>query len=102
LVANFSLFPLIKKEKAIIGYIVTSLIWLLVTSKQENIPENDSIIRKIIRWGSYVGILAIHIGELFIAPPSHLPDLYPVLNALLSFCVFGFTFLYLNYRQFRD
>jgi alpha-1,3-glucosyltransferase len=41
-----------------------------------------------------------HIAEAFISPPSNLPDIYTVLNVLLSCGLFSLLFVYYVYRQF--
>ncbi len=40
-----------------------------------------------------------HIAEAFIEPPSHLPDLYTVINVLISCGLFSLLFAYYVYRQ---
>lgn len=42
----------------------------------------------------YATCAALHIAEATIHPPSNLPDIYPVLNVLLSTPVFAFTWLW--------
>lgn len=42
----------------------------------------------------YTACGALHILEFLLAPPSHLPDLFPVLNVLISTPVFALTWLW--------
>lgn len=41
-----------------------------------------------------------HVAEVFIPPPSNLPDLYTVINVLMSCGIFTLLFGYYVYRQF--
>lgn len=43
---------------------------------------------------SYTTILSLHFLELITTPPSHLPDLFPVLNLTMSCGVFGLAWLW--------
>ena len=38
--------------------------------------------------------LVLHVAEVFFIPPASLPDLYPVLNVLLSAGIFGLAWLW--------
>ena len=42
----------------------------------------------------YTAIAIIHLLTIFVLPPSHLPDLYAVLNVLVSASVFGMIYLW--------
>lgn len=42
----------------------------------------------------YASCITLHILELFIAPPRGLPDIYPVVNVLISTPIFGLTWLW--------
>lgn len=41
-----------------------------------------------------------HIAEVFIPAPASLPDLYTVINVLISCGIFTILFMYYVYRQF--
>lgn len=41
-----------------------------------------------------------HIAEAYVEPPSNLPDLYTVINVLISCGLFSMLFVYYVYRQF--
>lgn len=41
-----------------------------------------------------------HLAEAFIQPPNHLPDIYTVINVLMSCGLFVLLFVYYVYRQF--
>jgi alpha-1,3-glucosyltransferase len=41
-----------------------------------------------------------HIAEAFIEAPNHLPDIYTVINVLMSCGLFVLLFVYYVYRQF--
>lgn len=42
----------------------------------------------------YISAAALHVLEIFIAPPSRYPDVYPVLNVLICAPVFMCTWLW--------
>lgn len=41
-----------------------------------------------------MAIAIIHVFNILVPPPSHLPDLYAVLNVLVSASVFGMVYLW--------
>lgn len=51
---------------------------------------------------TYPSILLIHLLELTLSPPARYPDLYPVLNVLLSCGVFGCVWLWANKRLVEE
>jgi alpha-1,3-glucosyltransferase len=42
----------------------------------------------------YVAAVVLHIAELLVTPPARYPDLFPVLNVLVSAPVFGLAWLW--------
>lgn len=122
--STFSMLPLFLKDGLLVPYIVTSLgflyfsIYLLSPLKhctEEELrmgayhkilfflPKLD--LACIVRWKFYISILAmaaLGIASATMAPPSHLPDLFPVLVSTFSFLHFLGTFLYFNIVQFSE
>lgn len=43
---------------------------------------------------------SILLLEFFVKPPNNLPDLYPVVNSVVSCLHFVFFFVYFNYREY--
>lgn len=50
----------------------------------------------------YTIAVALHLLEFVAVPPSHLPDLFVVLNQGLSGLVFGIAWLWTNQRLLQD
>ena len=48
----------------------------------------------ILSQAIYSLCVSIHVAEALISPPSRFPDIYPVLNVLVSTPVFAFTWLW--------
>ncbi|KAI9260161.1 ALG6, ALG8 glycosyltransferase family-domain-containing protein [Sporodiniella umbellata] len=80
--AMFSMFPLLKREHLVQAYFITLLLWnWLVGSfrlNSANVLETSSL---ALTWALF---LLWHLAEIFIEPPSNLPDLFTVINVLLS------------------
>ncbi|KAJ3345108.1 Glucosyltransferase-like protein [Kappamyces sp. JEL0680] len=72
-VALFSMWPLLKKDGLALPYVASFLLWN----------------------ASYAGFVVLHVAEWCIKPPGHLPDLFVVLNVLLSTGLFAIMFAYL-------
>lgn len=49
---------------------------------------------------SWIGAVALLLCTVYVAPPKHLPHLFPLLISAYSCGQFSAFFLYFNYRQF--
>lgn len=49
---------------------------------------------------SWIGAIILLLCTVFVAPPKHLPHLFPLLISAYSCGQFSAFFLYFNYRQF--
>ncbi|KAJ3129783.1 hypothetical protein HK098_000153 [Nowakowskiella sp. JEL0407] len=74
---SMAMFPLLKRDN------------LVVPSWQ-----------KYLLLSSFSLMIFIHILEFTITVPARYPDLFPVINAVLSFGHFGLFYMYFTYRQF--
>ncbi|CEL62625.1 alpha-1,3-glucosyltransferase [Rhizoctonia solani AG-1 IB] len=90
-VAVFSMWPLLKRDGQGLNYIVLTLLWNYVIG-YDPLALSSSLV-KIISLVAYMAIALIHTFEAFIPPPTRYPDLYPVLNVLVSASVFGATWI---------
>ncbi|THH10478.1 hypothetical protein EW145_g1304 [Phellinidium pouzarii] len=93
-VAVFSMWPLLKKDGLTIPYFALTFFWNYVLGYN---PFKKPTQRRLFRYLSllvYAAILFIHFVEMFFAPPRRYPDLFPVLNVLVSTPVFFFTWLW--------
>ncbi|KAF8073702.1 glycosyltransferase family 57 protein [Lyophyllum atratum] len=92
-VAVFSMWPLLKRDGLGVQYIATLLLWnRLVGYNPLRLPQRSFI--QILSAAVYSAALALHILEFFVDPPSRYPDIYPVLNVLVSTPVFVLTWLW--------
>ncbi|KAI8997694.1 glycosyl transferase [Pilobolus umbonatus] len=95
-VSMFSLFPLLKREGLVMPYYLTSIFWnWLVGGYGSNVCLNA----RIRIWGVYIAFIMWHIAEEFIAPPANLPDLFTVINVLISCALFLSLLMYFLYCQ---
>ncbi len=118
-----SMFPLLKRDGQGLQYLVTTLLW--------NYMVGYNPLRVVTTWVRRLGLvgvhpfyhtttsiqglthphaeqlvypslLAIHFAELVLSPPARYPDLYAVLNVLLSCGVFGCVWLWANRRLVEE
>ncbi|KAK5906958.1 hypothetical protein CesoFtcFv8_004858 [Champsocephalus esox] len=122
--STFSMLPLFLKDGLLVPFVVTSLgflyfsIYLLSAlercSEEELrlgayhkllfcLPKLD--LAWIVKWKFYVSVsvmAGLSIAAVALAPPPHLPDLFPVLVSIASFSHFLGTFIYFNIVQFSE
>ncbi|KAG6831930.1 hypothetical protein H0H92_006531 [Tricholoma furcatifolium] len=92
-VAVFSMWPLLKRDGLVIQYVATLLFWnRLVGHNPFRIPQKSFI--QILSAAVYAAAVGLHLLEMVIAPPSRYPDVYPVLNVLVSTPVFVLAWLW--------
>ncbi|GJE98268.1 glycosyltransferase family 57 protein [Phanerochaete sordida] len=92
-VAVFSMWHLLKRDGLALQYLALLILWNRIIGhnplriRQKSLMDYLSI--------TVYGIcILLHVLETIVPPPSHLPDIYPVLNVLLSTPVFGITWLW--------
>ncbi|SAL96888.1 hypothetical protein [Absidia glauca] len=94
--AMFSMFPLLKRELLVLPYFITLILWNWLSG----IQNMEGLTSRCLIWGPQTVFMTWHLLEAYVPPPSHLPDLYTVINAVFSCGVFGLLFCYFVYRQF--
>ncbi|KAI9305470.1 glycosyl transferase [Cunninghamella echinulata] len=94
--AMFSMYPLLKRESLVYPYYITSILWNWLSG----IQRMEGLSAKSLIWGPPTLFLVWHLIEANVSPPEHLPDLYTVINVIISCAIFGLLFLYFVYRQF--
>ncbi|SCU80940.1 LADA_0B10352g1_1 [Lachancea dasiensis] len=125
-VALFTLWPLLKKDNLTIQYVVMLILsnWLIGNfsfctprflphfltpgpsvsdvgdsyRRRSLLPE--SVIWKLIIITSYLAMGLIHCLDVFVEPPSTLPDLWVLMNCALGFSCFALFWLWNNYKLF--
>ncbi|KAI9294103.1 ALG6, ALG8 glycosyltransferase [Neoconidiobolus thromboides FSU 785] len=90
-VAMFSLYPLIKKDNLISEYYGLILFFNTLFNNTSITNRYNLIYLPIIIW---------HIAELFLLPPTKLPDIFTVLNQAYASVVFLGFWLILNVISF--
>lgn len=126
LVSTFSMLPLLLKDGLLLAYVVTTLAFLLACIAFMEIYEKTSeddlklkpfflTIRNYIPWFtlpttlirsifliSVTAMAFLTLLSVIVLPPSHLPDLFPVLVSLVS-CIHFLAFLaYFNIIHIWD
>ncbi|XP_066453800.1 dolichyl pyrophosphate Man9GlcNAc2 alpha-1,3-glucosyltransferase [Eleutherodactylus coqui] len=120
LTSTFSMLPLLQKDGLMMAYVITTLIFLLVSaallSFHKKTSEDSlrlkpfcSFIRRYIRWfrlrdtlvkllfySSMLVMAALTVASCSFAPPPALPDLFPVLISAVSCIHFLMFLLYFN------
>ncbi|EDO17431.1 hypothetical protein Kpol_1037p27 [Vanderwaltozyma polyspora DSM 70294] len=125
-VGLFTLWPLLKKDGLTLQYGVCFFLsnWLIgnfsfITPKflpkmltpgppvqntedtyhrRSLLPHN--ILWKIIIVSSYIVMLLIHLGEIFVSPPPEYPDIWVLMNCCLGFGCFVLFWLWNYYKIF--
>ncbi|XP_056388832.1 dolichyl pyrophosphate Man9GlcNAc2 alpha-1,3-glucosyltransferase [Hyla sarda] len=126
LTSTFSMLPLLQKDGLVMAYVITTLIFLLVSapflSSHEKTSEdrlkvkpfctfarryipwfriNESLV-KLLFFSSVLVMAALTIAISTLAPPPTLPDLFPVLISGVSCLHFLMFFFYFNIVQLWD
>lgn len=90
LIVFVSMWPLLRRDGQAIQYIALLLLWNYLIGYN---PFRQKTL-KHFALTTYFVIAVLHAAELFMTPPARYPDLFPVLNALLSAGVFGLCWLW--------
>jgi alpha-1,3-glucosyltransferase len=98
-IAIFSLYPLLKREEQEIPYLLLLIINNIVC---QYIAINKPKIHKYLDNLNIILIILYHVLELTVPPPTKLPWLYPMLNALISFINFSIVLLYSYYILYKN
>ena len=118
LVGMFSLYPLLKRERQVIPYFITTVLFyvlckFVLRSIDYNIRKENELLNKAKKhdeekeklkskiWFLFeLAIFSItifyHFLEYLVPPPKRYPWFYPMLNAAFCFCYFGSVYLYSN------
>ncbi|KAF9779622.1 glucosyltransferase [Thelephora terrestris] len=91
-VAVFSMWPLLKRDGLGVQYFALTVLW--------NAALGYTPFRRPRTYCQFLSLvvsvacIALHLLEFFIQPPARYPDLFPVLNVLVSTPVFGLVWLW--------
>ncbi|KAI0354906.1 glucosyltransferase [Trametes cingulata] len=92
-VAVFSMWPLLKRDGLGVQYVALLVLWnRLIGYNPFNLSKRSLL--HLLSIAVYAACLTLHVAELIITPPAHLPDIFPVLNVLVSTPVFALVWLW--------
>ncbi|KAF9475649.1 glucosyltransferase [Pholiota conissans] len=92
-VAVFSMWPLLKRDGLGVQYIATLLLWnRMIGYNPVRLPFKSFV--QLFSLAVYAAAILLHLLELIFAPPARYPDIFPVLNVLISTPVFFLTWLW--------
>ncbi|EMD39848.1 glycosyltransferase family 57 protein [Gelatoporia subvermispora B] len=91
-VAVFSMWPLLKRDGLSLQYVALTVFWNHLLGY--NPFQKPRTFLQYLSIAVYGACAILHLLELMITPPSRLPDIYPVLNVLISTPVFVFAWLW--------
>ncbi|GAM19578.1 hypothetical protein SAMD00019534_027530, partial [Acytostelium subglobosum LB1] len=105
-ISTFSMFPLLFKDGLILPYFVCQIVYFVLgyqwvqrleanNNKSSNLWQYSFLILNVIT------MVLCHILFQFIKPPVHLPALFLLLVAVVSFVHFGLTYLYFVVQMFK-
>ncbi|RPD62340.1 glucosyltransferase [Lentinus tigrinus ALCF2SS1-7] len=92
-VAVFSMWPLLKRDDLGVQYIALLVLWNRLLGYNPFRTSRRSYIR-LLSLVVYTAAFVLHLAELLISPPTRLPDIFPVLNVLISTPVFVLVWLW--------
>ncbi|KAI9141523.1 glycosyl transferase [Paraphysoderma sedebokerense] len=102
--AVFSMYPLLKKDGQTIPYFCLLSLWnLLLHETSSSSAISQSRLQNILSWImklTYLTAIAIQTLDAVLIPPKRYPDLYVVLNVMLSAGVFGIGWAWGLYAQY--
>ncbi|OCH91210.1 glucosyltransferase [Obba rivulosa] len=91
-VAVFSMWPLLQRDGLGLQYIALIVLWNRLLGY--NPFRKPQTVLQYLSLAVYCACVVLHLLELTIPPPSRLPDIYPVLNVLISTPVFVLAWLW--------
>ncbi|KAG8867297.1 Glucosyltransferase-like protein [Serendipita sp. 405] len=89
-VGCFSMWPLLRRDGLSVQYVSLLALWNYAIG--HNPFRQKSL--QALTLAVYSAIFVLHISELVISPPARYPDIFPVLNTLISGGVFGLAWLW--------
>ena len=99
IVAAWSLWPLLVTDRLCEAYACCLVIFLCINAMTRPVQLSGEVTFLRSNFASFAALLSLlgmvflHLAEWTVVPPSHLPDLFPVLWALLGCICFGISYL---------
>ncbi|EIW59448.1 glucosyltransferase [Trametes versicolor FP-101664 SS1] len=92
-VAVFSMWPLLKRDGLGVQYVALLIIWNKFVGYNPFKVGKKSWLQ-LLSITIYAVCAVLHVAEALFTPPARLPDLFPVLNVLVSTPVFALVWLW--------
>jgi alpha-1,3-glucosyltransferase len=87
------MWPLLKRDGLGVQYIALTILWnRLLGYNPFRLPSRSFV--QLLSLTVYAAALSLHVLELLITPPARYPDLFAVLNVLISTPVFVLVWLW--------
>jgi len=109
IVATWSLWPLLVIDRQTDAYICCLGIFVCINSMMKVSVSYDRLdifskryITRYVPSLAWIVMIILHISELTVAPPSHLPDLYPVLWSFVGCGLFCISYLATVWAMFAQ
>lgn len=99
---SWTMYPLLKREDLRVPYIVMNLLWAYLiglpvfsweTYRSRGTAELWTL-TKLVHSSFFLAMIVWHVFEAWVPPPTHKPDLWVVLNALIGAAGFGIAYLW--------
>ncbi|KDQ25750.1 glycosyltransferase family 57 protein [Pleurotus ostreatus PC15] len=92
-IAVFSMWPLLKRDGLGLQYIITVLLWnKLIGYDPRRLPSKSFV--QLLSFAVYGAAGLLHLAEFIFPAPSRYPDIFSVLNVLISTPVFILAWLW--------
>ncbi|KAJ7175874.1 glycosyltransferase family 57 protein [Mycena filopes] len=92
-IAVFSMWPLLKRDGLGIQYIALTILWnRLLGYNPLRLPTHSFV--QLVSLAAYAAAFSLHFLELLMPAPARYPDLFAVLNVLISTPVFVLVWLW--------
>ncbi|KZT09122.1 glycosyltransferase family 57 protein [Laetiporus sulphureus 93-53] len=92
-IAVFSMWPLLKKDGLGVPYVALTLFWNRLMGYNPFRTRPESLLQ-YVSLVAHTACLVLHVLELLMSPPARYPDLFPVLNVVLTTPVFVLAWLW--------
>ncbi|PYI12955.1 glucosyltransferase [Aspergillus violaceofuscus CBS 115571] len=114
ILGTWTMYPLLKRDELRVPYFVITLLWAylmgLPPTSLEAYRSRDSsednaephVLTKFVHICFYLAMIAWHVVEAFVPPPSDKPDLWVVLNVLIGAGGFGLAYLWCVWKLIQQ
>lgn len=110
IISTFSMLPLLLKDGHLVTYISTMVLYCILyynfyptlTSTKEMVsdkPQWTKIISNLLFCISMVGVVILTFTSVLVPPPTHLPDLFPLMISVYSCAHFLMFLAYFHHAQ---